>query len=140
MLTSGSRSTAGPGSALSTPDEQVGPLALYKLARKELVENQGVDRNTWARGAESVSPSLQRAGRPSLRDTPTRSGLQHEQLVSVHTPTGLTPGAHMGDGAVDLSDLQNYLSWDMYGIMEVGASGLKAGIEGNGLPSWTGAR
>lgn len=46
----------------------------------------------------------------------------------------------MGDGAVDLSDLQNYLSWDMYGIMEVGASGLKAGIEGNGLPSWTGAR
>lgn len=45
----------------------------------------------------------------------------------------------MGDHAVDLSDLQNYLSWDMYGIMEMKDSGLKAGIEGNGMPSWTGA-
>jgi hypothetical protein len=45
----------------------------------------------------------------------------------------------MDNQAVDLSDLQNYLSWDMYGIMEMSEAGLKAGIEGNALPSWTGA-
>lgn len=59
--------------------------------------------------------------------------------MAVHTPPGATPSAHMGDHVVDLSDLQNYLSWDMYGIMEMKDSGLKAGIEGNGMPSWTGA-
>ena len=31
----------------------------------------------------------------------------------------------MDNQAVDLSDLQNYLSWDMYGIMEMSEAGLK---------------
>ena len=72
---------------------------------------------------------------PRLRDTPASSGLQHEQPVGTRTPPGAGPSAHMGDHAVDLSDLQNYLSWDMYGIMEMNETGLKAGIEGSGMPS-----
>ncbi|KAF7548014.1 hypothetical protein G7046_g8824 [Stylonectria norvegica] len=131
------RSTAAPGSpAQSIPDDALG-LSLYRLARKDMNERQAQQRISQG---HSKSPSMGRAGASrQQQESPTRSGLQHEQPVALHTPTGGTPSSHMGNHAVDLSDLQNYLSWDMYGIMEMSDSGLKAGIEGNGMPSWTGA-
>lgn len=68
-------------------------------------------------------------------ETPARSKLQHEQPVALRTPPSTIASFRMDNQAVDLSDLQNFLSWDMYGIMVLNESGLKAGIEGNALPS-----
>ncbi|UPL03922.1 hypothetical protein LCI18_014856 [Fusarium solani-melongenae] len=141
-----------PGSSSqSSPDDTLGALGLTRLARGEVRDTKHAEHDPWHRGSGSVSPTMSRAGlgsnsgsvsgrRPAsqLEETPARSKLQHEQPVALRTPPG-TLTSHMDNQAVDLSDLQNYLSWDMYGIMEMSEAGLKAGIEGNALPSWTGA-
>lgn len=103
-----------------------------------------MDRDYW-NNVGTASPTSSKVGAGSVsgrptnsqhEETPARSKLQHEQPVSQRTPPGATT-SHMDHQAVDLSDLQNYLSWDMYGIMEKSDNGLKAGIEGNGMPSWS---
>ncbi|PHH58853.1 hypothetical protein CDD82_2628 [Ophiocordyceps australis] len=43
----------------------------------------------------------------------TGPSLQHERPVALEPPAPLCE-------ALDLDDLQNFLSWDMYGIMEMG--------------------
>ncbi|KAK7421828.1 hypothetical protein QQZ08_009773 [Neonectria magnoliae] len=121
-------------------------LGITRSARNEARDTKP-EISTLVGVSESGSPTINRvAGRRlpgSLDESPARSGLQHEQPVGLRTPpaTMTTSSAYMRDHAVDLSDLQNYLSWDMYGIMEMSDSGLKAGIEGNGysMPSWSGA-
>lgn len=103
-----------------------------------------MDRDAWNKTGNASPPSSKIgagsvSGRPPNsrpEETPARSKLQHEQPVSQRTPPVATT-SHMDHQAVDLSDLQNYLSWDMYGIMEMSEKGLKAGIEGNGMPSWS---
>ncbi|KAM5353832.1 hypothetical protein ACJ41O_000482 [Fusarium nematophilum] len=145
------RSPINGSSDQSSPDDTLGALGLTRLARGEGHEKKPIDLEAWNRAAGSASPTMSRAGlgggsgsssgrRPTsqLEETPARSKLQHEQPVALRTPPG-TMSSYMDNQAVDLSDLQNYLSWDMYGIMEMSESGLKAGIEGNGMPSWTGA-
>ncbi|KPM34860.1 hypothetical protein AK830_g11721 [Neonectria ditissima] len=130
----------------SHPNNTIAGLGITRSARNEARETKP-EISTLAGASEGGSPTLSRAaGRRlpgSLDDTPARSGLQHEQPVGLRTPPAnmATSSAYMRDHAVDLSDLQNYLSWDMYGIMEMSDSGLKAGIEGNGysMPSWSGA-
>ncbi|RGP75822.1 nitrate assimilation regulatory nira [Fusarium longipes] len=108
---------------IGSPDEALGALGLARLAQSESGDIKPIDREAW-----------NKTGNPE--ETPARSKLQHEQPVSQRTPPGTTT-SHMDHQAVDLSDLQNYLSWDMYGIMEMSDQGLKAGIEGNGMPSWS---
>jgi hypothetical protein len=122
-------------------------MAGLRITRSTRIEGRETKPNpaTWERGSESVSPTTSRPSGASrrmpstLEDTPARSGQLHEQPVGLRSPPGNPITAHMVNHAVDLSDLQNYLSWDMYGIMEMSDSGLKAGIEGNSMPSWTGA-
>ncbi|KAH7144551.1 fungal-specific transcription factor domain-containing protein [Dactylonectria estremocensis] len=142
------RSPGGLGSPIgSNPGETIAGLGITRSARNEARDTKP-DPSTLMSDTESISPTL---GRPpgrvlpnSLDEIPSRSGLQHEQPVGLRTPPATTTttasSSYMRDHAVDLSDLQNYLSWDMYGIMEMSDSGLKAGIEGNGMsmPSWRG--
>lgn len=40
--------------------------------------------------------------------------------------------------ALDLDDLQNFLSWDIHGIMEISDTGSNMGTEITGLQSWSG--
>ncbi|KAF4980480.1 hypothetical protein FZEAL_3525 [Fusarium zealandicum] len=143
-----SKSPIFPGSpSQSSPDLTLSALGLARLARGEGRDTKHIDRDAWNRATGSISPTMSRAeladgpgsasghgqaGQPE--ETPARSELRHEQPVPLRTPPG-TLTSHMDHQAVDLSDLQNYLSWDMYGIMEMSEAGLKAGIEGNGMPS-----
>ncbi|CCT69290.1 related to nitrate assimilation regulatory protein nirA [Fusarium fujikuroi] len=126
----------------SSPDEAMGALGLARLAQGQSSDMKPIDRDAWNK-VESGSSSASKRGAGSVSGassqpevTPARSKLQHEQPVSQRTPPGATT-SHMDHQAVDLSDLQNYLSWDMYGIMEMNDNGLKAGIEDNGMPSWS---
>ncbi|EGU80456.1 hypothetical protein FOXB_09013 [Fusarium oxysporum f. sp. conglutinans Fo5176] len=126
----------------SSPDEAMGALGLARLAQGQSSDMKPIDRDAWNK-VESGSPTASKRGAGSVSGassqpeiTPARSKLQHEQPVSQRTPPGATT-SHMDHQAVDLSDLQNYLSWDMYGIMEMNDNGLKAGIEDNGMPSWS---
>jgi hypothetical protein len=120
----------------------MGALGLARLAQGQSSEMKPIDRDAWNK-MENGSPTASKRGAGSVSGvssqpeaTPARSKLQHEQPVSQRTPPGATT-SHMDHKAVDLSDLQNYLSWDMYGIMEMNDNGLKAGIEDNGMPSWS---
>ena len=73
------------------------------------------ESNDWSR----ANPN---AGGPETWDgtsagnalTKAKQSLQHERPVP-ESPTPLCE-------ALDLDDLQNFLSWDMYGIMEIGGS------------------
>jgi len=129
---------------IGSPDEALGALGLARLAQGESADIKPIDQDAWSK-VGSTSPTSTKigagsaSGHPSSsqhEETPARSKLQHEQPVSQRTPPGATT-SHMDHQAVDLNDLQNYLSWDMYGIMEMSDNGLKAGIEGNGMPSWS---
>ncbi|CAG7560160.1 unnamed protein product [Fusarium equiseti] len=129
---------------IGSPDEALGALGLARLAQGESADIKPIDQDAWSK-VGSTSPTSTKIGagsasghpsRSQHEETPARSKLQHEQPVSQRTPPGATT-SHMDHQAVDLNDLQNYLSWDMYGIMEMSDNGLKAGIEGNGMPSWS---
>ncbi|KAM0373600.1 hypothetical protein ACHAPY_008836 [Fusarium culmorum] len=129
---------------IGSPGETLGALGLARLAQSESGDIKPMDRDAWNKTGNASPPSSKIgagsvSGRPpnsQPEETPARSKLQHEQPVSQRTPPVATT-SHMDHQAVDLSDLQNYLSWDMYGIMEMSEKGLKAGIEGNGMPSWS---
>lgn len=72
---------------------------------------------------------------------PARSGLQHERPVSVQLPARGGPAAGqqpMCEG-LDLDDLQSFLSWDMYGIMEMGGGVSNNDMDDSVSQSWTGA-
>ncbi|EKJ71167.1 hypothetical protein FPSE_08673 [Fusarium pseudograminearum CS3096] len=129
---------------IGSPGETLGALGLARLAQSESGDIKPMDRDAWNKTG-NASPPSSKIGAGSVsgpppnsqpEETPARSKLQHEQPVSQRTPPVATT-SHMDHQAVDLSDLQNYLSWDMYGIMEMSEKGLKAGIEGNGMPSWS---
>ncbi|KAG5919300.1 hypothetical protein E4U42_006564, partial [Claviceps africana] len=78
-------------------------------------------QNPHARGPASwdgTSPAAPRDPRRS-QHAPVKSGLQHERPVpDPHRPG---PLQSMCD-ALHLDDLQRFLSWDMYGVMEMGGS------------------
>ncbi|KAG6007069.1 hypothetical protein E4U54_000067 [Claviceps lovelessii] len=66
-----------------------------------------------------------------------KSSLQHERPVP-NPHRKAVPVQPMCD-ALDLDDLQNFLSWDMYGIMEMGGSVSNEDMEDSVSQSWTGA-
>ncbi|KAG5920268.1 hypothetical protein E4U61_008022 [Claviceps capensis] len=78
--------------------------------------------------------------RPSLgQEVPLKPSLQHERPVPNAHPHGKAiPGKSMCD-ALDLDDLQNFLSWDMYGIIEMGGSVSNEDMDDSVSQSWTGA-
>ncbi|KAG6047600.1 hypothetical protein E4U39_000288 [Claviceps sp. Clav50 group G5] len=81
--------------------------------------------------------------RPNLSQEvpPKKPSLQHERPVlnSHHDPHGeAIPGNSMCD-ALDLDDLQNFLSWDMHGIIEMGGSVSNEDMDDSVSQSWTGA-
>ncbi|OAA38365.1 Transcription factor [Metarhizium rileyi] len=71
-----------------------------------------------------------------------RSSLQHERPVPPHPLRKLGAMQPMCD-ALDLDDLQSFLSWDMYGIMEMGGSVSNEDMDDSASQSasqsWTGA-
>lgn len=72
-----------------------------------------------------------------------RSGLQHERPVAMQQPPPAprrpAPAAPMYE-ALDLDDLQNFLSWDMYGIRDMGDPIIDEGMPDDlGLQAWAGA-
>ncbi|KFA65486.1 hypothetical protein S40285_00510, partial [Stachybotrys chlorohalonatus IBT 40285] len=69
------------------------------------------------------------------QDGPSQPGLQHERPVSLHPEPKPVASQPMCDG-LDIEDLQNNLSWDMYGIMEISETVSNLGTE---EPSWSGA-
>ncbi|KAM4062175.1 fungal specific transcription factor [Hirsutella rhossiliensis] len=80
---------------------------------------------------------------------PARSGLQHERPVSMQLlPRGVAAAAAVAAAQqqqlpmcerLDLDDLQNFLSWDMYGIMEMGGGVSNNDMDDSVSQSWTGA-
>ncbi|KAH7308164.1 fungal-specific transcription factor domain-containing protein [Stachybotrys elegans] len=66
---------------------------------------------------------------------PVQSGLQHERPVSSHPQPRPALMQPMCD-AIDLQDLQNNMSWDIYGIMEIGET--LSSIETDGA-AWNGS-
>ncbi|KND89003.1 putative transcriptional regulatory protein [Tolypocladium ophioglossoides CBS 100239] len=71
-----------------------------------------------------------------------RPSLQHERPVALSMPPP-PPRAAMTQQpmceALDLDDLQNFLSWDMYGIMEMGGGVSNEDMDDSVSQSWTGA-
>lgn len=67
-----------------------------------------------------------------------RSSLQHERPVPLQPLRKNALAQPMCD-ALDLDDLQNFLSWDMYGIMEMGGSVSNEDMDDSVSQSWTGA-
>ncbi|OAA71535.1 Fungal transcriptional regulatory protein [Cordyceps fumosorosea ARSEF 2679] len=69
-----------------------------------------------------------------------RSGLQHERPVAMPAPPPRrsAPTAPMYE-ALDLDDLQNFLSWDMYGVREMGDPITDDGADDLGMQAWAGA-
>ncbi|PHH88472.1 hypothetical protein CDD83_7498 [Cordyceps sp. RAO-2017] len=76
---------------------------------------------------------------------PVRSSLQHERPVSLPSLPSRGPAAAAAAAAqpmceaLDLDDLQNFLSWDMYGIMEMGGGVANDDMDDSISQSWTGA-
>ncbi|GJN78162.1 hypothetical protein PLIIFM63780_001655 [Purpureocillium lilacinum] len=71
------------------------------------------------------------------------SGLQHERPVLLQQQQQGPPVKRQGSQpmceALDLDDLQNFLSWDMYGIMEMGGGVFNDDMDDSVSQSWTGA-
>ncbi|KJZ74777.1 hypothetical protein HIM_05894 [Hirsutella minnesotensis 3608] len=77
------------------------------------------------------------------QDVPVRSSLQHERPVAMPLlPRGApmtAASAQLMCEALDLDDLQNFLSWDMYGIMEMGGGISNEDMDDSVSQCWTGA-
>ncbi|KAJ6441592.1 fungal transcriptional regulatory protein [Purpureocillium lavendulum] len=73
------------------------------------------------------------------------SSLQHERPVVpqqqqlAQGPPVKRQGSQPMCEALDLDDLQNFLSWDMYGIMEMGGGVFNDDMDDSVSQSWTGA-
>lgn len=73
------------------------------------------------------------------KDTPSRSGLQHERPVSMQPHRRSANAANAMMEALDLDDLQNFLSWDMYGIRDMGDPVSEEAADDVTMQSWAGA-
>ncbi|KAK4085536.1 transcriptional regulator family: Fungal Specific TF [Trichoderma aggressivum f. europaeum] len=140
-----------------TPEYMLPSISLHSLARTGIATRRAADRASGVRGlswsAESPSSGTwdrnnaaqQLVGLSQDGLTSSRSGLQHEQPVPTALPQPPPIQAKWGGPiqpmfeALDLDDLQNFLSWDMYGIMDMGDPIPDDGAEEMGLRSWSGS-
>ncbi|KZZ93868.1 Transcription factor [Moelleriella libera RCEF 2490] len=72
------------------------------------------------------------------QEVSVKSSLQHERPVPSIPLSKISASQPMCD-ALDIDDLQNFLSWDMYGIMEMGGSVSTDDMEDSISQSWAGA-
>lgn len=115
----------------------------------------GPDGGEAASGASSFSTRNPHAGGPASWDGTSvaahqlvglsqevsiKSSLQHERPVPnpLRKVVPTLPTLPMCD-ALDLDDLQNFLSWDMYGIMEMGGTVSNEDMDDTVSQSWAGA-
>ncbi|KAK5997596.1 putative transcriptional regulatory protein [Cladobotryum mycophilum] len=153
----GERSTATSASPVhGTPEYTLPSISLHSLARTGVATRRAADRAaglrglSWTTDGPNASTTWDRPN--TMPTTPaqdaflrTSAGLQHERPVP--TPHHLSRDLPMGQAAMqpmcealDLDDLQNFLSWDMYGIMEMGDPLQDDGMEEIGLQQpWIGA-
>ncbi|KAM3505502.1 hypothetical protein MY10362_002907 [Beauveria mimosiformis] len=146
-----------PNSPNDNSDLTLPSISLHSLARTGVGARRAADRSsastpgmTWS--APSASPASstswnhvnaahQLAGL-SQDVAPARSGLQHERPVAVQQPVPSprrpAPAAPMYE-ALDLDDLQNFLSWDMYGIRDMGDPITDEGVDDLSMQAWAGA-
>lgn len=91
-------------------------------------------RTTW----DHTSAAHQLVG--LSQDSPLKPSFQHERPVSNHPqPIAINPSAAQPIcETLDLDDLQNFLSWDMYGVMEMGDSMNPSVTDEEAGQSWTG--
>ncbi|ATY65349.1 Fungal transcriptional regulatory [Cordyceps militaris] len=97
---------------------------------------------------DHMSAAHQLAGLSHQDATPNvaRSGLQHERPVAtqqlIPVPRRPAPAAAPMYEALDLDDLQNFLSWDMYGIRDMGDPIIDEAADDmgmQGMQAWAGA-
>lgn len=73
------------------------------------------------------------------KESPIRSGLQHERPVTMQPPRRSAQATRAVYDGLDLDDLQNFLSWDMYGIRDMGDLVSNDETEEDLAHSWAGA-
>lgn len=140
-----------------TPEFMLPSISLHSLARTGIATRRAADRASGVRGlswsAESPSSGTwdrnnaaqQLVGLSQDGPASSRSGLQHEQPVPTALPQPPPVQAKWGGPiqpmfeALDLDDLQNFLSWDMYGIMDMGDPIPDDGADEIGMRSWSGS-
>ncbi|KAH0526309.1 hypothetical protein TsFJ059_009653 [Trichoderma semiorbis] len=141
-----------------TPEFMLPSISLHSLARTGIATRRAADRASGVRGlswsAESPSSGTwdrnnaaqQLVGLSQDGLASSRSGLQHEQPVPTALPQPPPVQAKWGGPiqpmfeALDLDDLQNFLSWDMYGIMDMGDPiPDDGGADEIGMRSWSGS-
>ncbi|KAK0760919.1 hypothetical protein N5P37_005860 [Trichoderma harzianum] len=140
-----------------TPEFMLPSISLHSLARTGIATRRAADRASGVRGlswsAESPSSGTwdrnnaaqQLVGLSQDGLASSRSGLQHEQPVPTALPQPPPVQTKWGGPiqpmfeALDLDDLQNFLSWDMYGIMDMGDPIPDDGADEIGVRSWSGS-
>ncbi|UKZ79434.1 hypothetical protein TrVFT333_007189 [Trichoderma virens FT-333] len=140
-----------------TPEYMLPSISLHSLARTGIATRRAADRASGVRGlswsAESPSSSVwdrnnaaqQLVGLSQDGLISSRSGLQHEQPVPTALPQPPQVQSKWGGPiqpmceALDLDDLQNFLSWDMYGIMDMGDPIPDDGVDEIAMSSWSGS-
>ncbi|KAJ6779754.1 hypothetical protein PWT90_06286 [Aphanocladium album] len=146
-----------PSSPRDNTDLTLPSISLHSLARTGVGARRAGERSSvstpgmsWS--APSASPTsstswdhmnaAQQLAGLSQDPTPVRSGLQHERPVAIQQPAPLhrraAPAAPMYE-ALDLDDLQNFLSWDMYGIRDMGDPITEEGTDDMTMQAWAGA-
>lgn len=132
------------------PDMTLPSISLHSLARTGIGARRAADRGrqNWNQPSPTHSTPWDRNNAAQQlvgmsRDSPVRSGLQHERPVSKTTVQSRrsTQSNQPMCEALDLDDLQNFLSWDMYGIrdMDMGDPVSDDATEDFGGHSWAGA-
>lgn len=130
-------------------DMQLPSISLHSLARTGIGARRAADRGVqgWS-PTNGTTPWDRNSAAQQLvgmsRDSPVRSGLQHERPVSKATAQGRRSTTQVSQPmceALDLDDLQNFLSWDMYGIrdMDMGDPVSDDTAEDFTAHSWAGA-
>lgn len=142
----------------ATQEFSLPSISLHSLARTGIATRRAADRASGVRGlswsAESPGAAVwdrntaaqQLVGLSQDVLTSSRSGLQHEQPVPTALPQLSSPALSKRNAptqpmceALDLDDLQNFLSWDMYGIMDMGDPVPDDGPEDMTMRSWSGS-
>ncbi|RMJ11842.1 hypothetical protein BHE90_009017 [Fusarium euwallaceae] len=143
-----------PGSpSQNTPDSMLNPLSLYRLARKEVGDKGHLDKAPRPDQRGSSPTDVGSVRRPFHGDPRDTSGeaswasapiqdLTHRPEAGLDSAVAIsaTPwqAPHetqgMGEAALDLGDLQNFLSWDLDEIMAMG----NGEIEGDEMATWLG--
>lgn len=148
-------SLSSPG---ANPDLSLPSISLHSLARTGVGARRAADRspsegggkpatgspwpvespanaNAWS---DRSSVAQQLLGLSKDVGSPMRSGLQHERPVTVQASRKAAQAAKAVYDGLDLDDLQNFLSWDMYGIRDMGDP-IDEGVEDMAAHSWAGA-